>query len=101
MICCFQTLLSPATCGTTSRAVQKLVETLRTPEQVALATEALKPGVVTLIKDLNGTALLRNTSSTYSPPDPPGPPGFPGYITHLFGHLYHIYTNLMTVMHTK
>uniref|UniRef100_A0A7S0XE80 PUM-HD domain-containing protein n=1 Tax=Mantoniella antarctica TaxID=81844 RepID=A0A7S0XE80_9CHLO len=42
-----------------TRAVQKLVETLRTPEQVALATEALKPGVVTLIKDLNGNHVIQ------------------------------------------
>ena len=42
-----------------TRAVQKLVETLRTPEQIALATEALKPGVVTLIKDLNGNHVIQ------------------------------------------
>ena len=36
-----------------------MVETLRTPEQVALATEALMPGVVTLIKDLNGNHVIQ------------------------------------------
>jgi len=42
-----------------TRAVQKLVETLRTPEHIRLATEALKPGVVTLIKDLNGNHVIQ------------------------------------------
>jgi pumilio RNA-binding family len=42
-----------------TRAVQKLVETLRGPEQIALAVAALKPGVVTLIKDLNGNHVVQ------------------------------------------
>ena len=42
-----------------TRAVQKLVETLKTPEQVLLLTAALRPGVVTLIKDLNGNHVIQ------------------------------------------
>ena len=52
-----------------TRAVQKLVETLRTPEQVALATEALKPGVVTLIKDLNGNHVIQRCLQRLGPED--------------------------------
>merc|ERR1712176_331311 len=37
-----------------TRAVQKLVETLSTQEQSTLVINALKPGIVLLIKDLNG-----------------------------------------------
>jgi len=42
-----------------TRAVQKLVETTRTPEQIALLVSALRPGVVTLIKDLNGNHVVQ------------------------------------------
>ena len=42
---------APARCRSSSRPF--------TPEQVALATEALKPGVVTLIKDLNGNHVIQ------------------------------------------
>ncbi|KAK6925761.1 Pumilio RNA-binding repeat [Dillenia turbinata] len=37
-----------------TRAVQKVIETLKTPEQFSLVVNALKPGVVTLIKNMNG-----------------------------------------------
>lgn len=42
-----------------TRAVQKLIETLRTPEQISLVIAALEPGVVTLIKDLNGNHVVQ------------------------------------------
>ena len=42
-----------------TRAVQKLVETLSTPEQVSLAVAALSPGVVVLVKDLNGNHVVQ------------------------------------------
>ncbi|KAK3233493.1 hypothetical protein CYMTET_56216 [Cymbomonas tetramitiformis] len=42
-----------------TRAVQKLVETLRSAEQVQLAIQALEPGVVPLIKDLNGNHVVQ------------------------------------------
>ena len=42
-----------------TRAVQKLVETLKTPTQIDICTKALQPGVVTLIKDLNGNHVIQ------------------------------------------
>jgi hypothetical protein len=42
-----------------TRAVQKLIETLKTPEQISLVIAALEPGVVTLIKDLNGNHVVQ------------------------------------------
>ncbi|XP_068649784.1 uncharacterized protein [Aristolochia californica] len=37
-----------------TRAVQKVIETLKTPEQTSIVVSSLKPGIVTLIKDMNG-----------------------------------------------
>ncbi|KAJ6430772.1 hypothetical protein OIU84_018313 [Salix udensis] len=37
-----------------TRAVQKVIETLKTPEQFSMVVSALKPGIVTLIKNMNG-----------------------------------------------
>ena len=42
-----------------TRAVQKLVETLSTQEQSSLVIDALKPGIVLLIKDLNGNHVVQ------------------------------------------
>ena len=42
-----------------TRAVQKLVETLGGPEQVDLLVNALRVGVVALIKDLNGNHVVQ------------------------------------------
>ncbi|KAH7277268.1 hypothetical protein KP509_39G043300 [Ceratopteris richardii] len=42
-----------------TRAVQKLIETLKTSQQVSMVTAALRPGVVTLIKDLNGNHVVQ------------------------------------------
>ncbi|MCO5559450.1 hypothetical protein L7F22_013050 [Adiantum nelumboides] len=42
-----------------TRAVQKLIETLTTSEQVFMVTASLRPGVVTLIKDLNGNHVVQ------------------------------------------
>lgn len=42
-----------------TRAVQKLIETLKTSQQVAMVISSLKPGVVTLIKDLNGNHVVQ------------------------------------------
>ena len=52
-----------------TRAVQKLVETLRLPEQAALATAALCPGVVALIKDLNGNHVVQRCLQRLSAED--------------------------------
>ncbi|OVA16403.1 zinc finger protein [Macleaya cordata] len=37
-----------------TRAVQKVIETLKTPEQFSIVVSSLKPGIVSLIKDQNG-----------------------------------------------
>lgn len=37
-----------------TRAVQKVIETLKNPEQFSMVVSALKPGIVTLIKNMNG-----------------------------------------------
>ncbi|PIA54012.1 hypothetical protein AQUCO_00900530v1 [Aquilegia coerulea] len=37
-----------------TRAVQKVIETLRTPEQFSMVVSSLKPGIVNLMKDTNG-----------------------------------------------
>jgi len=42
-----------------TRAVQKLIETLTSREQRAIVIDALGPGVVTLIKDLNGNHVVQ------------------------------------------
>ncbi|MCO5607047.1 hypothetical protein L7F22_061239 [Adiantum nelumboides] len=42
-----------------TRAVQKLIETLQTPDQTAMLISCLKRGVVTLIKDLNGNHVVQ------------------------------------------
>lgn len=42
-----------------TRAVQKLIETLKSPEQVSMVIASLQPGVVTLIKDLNGNHVVQ------------------------------------------
>ena len=42
-----------------TRAVQKLVESIRTPAEVELVTGALRSSVVTLIKDLNGNHVIQ------------------------------------------
>lgn len=42
-----------------TRAVQKLIEYLSTPEQIKIVIAALTPNVVTLIKDLNGNHVIQ------------------------------------------
>ncbi|KAI9307592.1 armadillo-type protein [Cunninghamella echinulata] len=42
-----------------TRAVQKLIEFLSTPEQIQVITSALNPSVVPLIKDLNGNHVIQ------------------------------------------
>ncbi|XP_038724983.1 pumilio homolog 12-like isoform X2 [Tripterygium wilfordii] len=37
-----------------TRAVQKVIETLTTPEQFSMIVSSLKPGIVTLMKNMNG-----------------------------------------------
>ncbi len=43
--------------------MQKLIETLKSPEQVAMVIKALADGVVELIKDLNAMRITRYAGS--------------------------------------
>ena len=52
-----------------TRAVQKLIETLTSREQRALVVGALAPGVVTLIKDLNGNHVVQRCLQRLGPDD--------------------------------
>ena len=52
-----------------TRAVQKLIEMLNSPEEISLATNALRPGVVTLIKDLNGNHVIQRCLQRLSSED--------------------------------
>ncbi|XVE60479.1 hypothetical protein DITRI_Ditri05aG0132200 [Diplodiscus trichospermus] len=42
-----------------TRVVQKLIETLKSRQQISLIKAALKPGILDLIKDLNGNHVLQ------------------------------------------
>ncbi|KAJ0988608.1 hypothetical protein J5N97_006964 [Dioscorea zingiberensis] len=42
-----------------TRAVQKLIETIKTRQQIALVMSALQPGFLELIKDLNGNHVIQ------------------------------------------
>lgn len=47
-------------CGYTStRVVQKLIETLKTRQQISRVTLTLEPGFLDLIKDLNGNHVIQ------------------------------------------
>lgn len=52
-----------------TRAVQKLIETLTSREQRALVISALTPGVVSLIKDLNGNHVVQRCLQRLGPDD--------------------------------
>jgi hypothetical protein len=52
-----------------TRAVQKLIETLTSREQRALVIAALSPGVVPLIKDLNGNHVVQRCLQRLGPED--------------------------------
>lgn len=52
-----------------TRAVQKLIETLTSREQVALVVESLGPGVVALIRDLNGNHVVQRCLQRLGPED--------------------------------
>lgn len=52
-----------------TRAVQKLIETLASREQRALVISALGPGVVSLIKDLNGNHVVQRCLQRLGPDD--------------------------------
>ena len=43
-----------------TRAVQKLIETLKTPEQFSMIVSLLKPGIVILMKNINGNHVAQH-----------------------------------------
>ncbi|XP_010939632.1 putative pumilio homolog 7, chloroplastic [Elaeis guineensis] len=52
-----------------TRAVQKLIETIKTPQQIARVVSALKPGFLDLIKDLNGNHVVQRCLQCLSAKD--------------------------------
>lgn len=42
-----------------TRVVQKLIETMKSKQQISLVMIALKPGMVDLIKDMNGNHVVQ------------------------------------------
>ncbi|CAL9067662.1 putative pumilio homolog 7, chloroplastic isoform X1 [Musa acuminata AAA Group] len=52
-----------------TRAVQKLIDTLKTKKQIALVISAIQPGFLDLIKDLNGSHVLQRCLESFTPED--------------------------------
>jgi len=52
-----------------TRAVQKMIEFLSTPQQIAIVVVALNPSVVTLIKDLNGNHVIQKCLNRFASED--------------------------------
>ncbi|XP_058105924.1 uncharacterized protein LOC131249287 [Magnolia sinica] len=50
-----------------TRAIQKVIETLKTPEQISMVISSLKPGIVMLIKDANGNHVAQRCLSCLMP----------------------------------
>lgn len=47
--------------------MQKVIETLKTPEQVSIVVSSLKPGIVTLIKNMNGNHVAQRCLQYLTP----------------------------------
>lgn len=47
--------------------MQKVVETLKTAEQIYIVVSALKPGIVSMIKDINGNHVAQRCLQNFSP----------------------------------
>ncbi|RWW26591.1 hypothetical protein GW17_00009023 [Ensete ventricosum] len=52
-----------------TRAVQKLIDTLKTRQQIVLVISAIKPGFLDLIKDLNGSHVLQHCLESFAAED--------------------------------
>ncbi|CAL9108161.1 unnamed protein product [Musa acuminata var. zebrina] len=52
-----------------TRAVQKLIGSLKTRQQIALVISAIKPGFLDLIKDLNGSHVLQHCLESFKVED--------------------------------
>ncbi|KAJ8529047.1 hypothetical protein K7X08_035882 [Anisodus acutangulus] len=50
-----------------TRAVQKVIETLKTPKQFSMIVSSLKPGFVNLIKDMNGNHVAQRCLQYLTP----------------------------------
>ncbi|KAJ8574033.1 hypothetical protein K7X08_010544 [Anisodus acutangulus] len=50
-----------------TRAVQKVIETLKTPEQFSMIVSSLKPGLVNIIKDMNGNHVAQRCLQYLTP----------------------------------
>ncbi|KAL6203897.1 hypothetical protein ACLB2K_021167 [Fragaria x ananassa] len=50
-----------------TRAVQKVIETLKTPEQFSMIVSSLKPGIVNLIKNTNGNHVAQRCLQYLTP----------------------------------
>ncbi|PPD78640.1 hypothetical protein GOBAR_DD24440 [Gossypium barbadense] len=55
--------------NTHTRVVQKLIETLKTRQQISLVISALEPGFLSLIKDLNGNHVVQRCLQCLSSED--------------------------------
>ena len=52
-----------------TRAVQKLIESLRTREEIQLVVAALRPGFLELIKDPNGNHVVQKCLQSFGADD--------------------------------
>ncbi|CAD5185815.1 unnamed protein product [Musa acuminata subsp. malaccensis] len=52
-----------------TRAVQKLIDTLKTRQQIVLVISAIQPGFLDLIKDLNGSHVLQHCLESFAAED--------------------------------
>lgn len=52
-----------------TRAVQKLIETLKNRNQIAVVMAALRPGLVDLMKDINGNHVIQHCLTCFRPED--------------------------------
>ncbi|XP_059628755.1 pumilio homolog 12-like [Cornus florida] len=50
-----------------TRAVQKVIETIKTPDQFSMVVSSLKPGIVTLIKNMNGNHVAQRCLQYLTP----------------------------------
>ncbi|KAA8549700.1 hypothetical protein F0562_001282 [Nyssa sinensis] len=50
-----------------TRAVQKVIETLKTPEQCSMVVSSLKPGIVTMIKNINANHVAQRCLQYLTP----------------------------------
>ncbi|KAJ0235501.1 Pumilio RNA-binding repeat-containing protein [Hirschfeldia incana] len=52
-----------------TRVVQKMIETVKTKQQIGMVKSGLKPGFLSLVKDLNGNHVIQTCLTTLGPND--------------------------------